>query len=802
MNRTLLALACLLGLVAQAPGAAAQISTPHDTIPDFCAGPTIQSVGSGRWSSASTWSPARVPGAGDKVRVAAGTTVTFDVTQGAALSCVGIHGALQFDPGVSTRLWAGNVLVYAGGRLQVGTAGQPIPAARTAEIVIANRALDASADPGQYGTAFLAWGEVTIHGAPLQPTFARLAQEPRAGHTALVLAAPAAGWKAGDRVVLPDTRHMRWNEVTNWAPTAPQWEERTVQGVSSDGRTVTLTTALQFDHLGARDAAGVLTFLPHVGNLTRNVVIRSEVPIGGSGTRGHVLFTGRATIDVRYALFRDLGRTTIAALDTTSNHIGRYALHIHHLMGPTATPANGHQFTLVGNAVDGGSTSHSVKWGVTLHDSHYGLVRDNVVYNYAGALFMFEDGSESFNVVERNFALRSRGTGDRLAEGTEGGGFWFRGPNNHVRQNVAANLWGNTTEAAYGYKYFMRYLGSVRVPNFKGADTSVSGQYTTRNGNQMPLLEFRDNEVYSAAQGMTYWWVNSQDPTAYSGAQESLVANLGIWHVFNKAVYHYPSARMTFDGLVIRGRDPASAACCGTGWHGEDYAAAHIVIRNADIQGMNIGVTPSTAGTGPQTIEHSVLRNVTGVLMRTLYSANGGGWLPARHVVVRNSTFAAWPGSSYRAISMSWASQPTSQHNTTQLDELLVYAYQGSATDNFRVYYSAQATQNVAGGLAPCTSTRPEIQGLVCPIAAEPGGGSAPAAPSDLRISQCGGKPASGRMAGPWTNDRDGCRESQGSPPLACGAACDRGARGATAAAREPGGDRTGPPARAGRPGA
>ena len=52
-----------------------------------------------------------------------------------------------------------------------------------------------------------------------------------------------------------------------------------------------------------------------------------------------------------------------------------------------------------------------------------------------------------------------------------------------------------------------------------------------------------------------------------------MIKNLHIWHVFNACVYHYPSAHVTFDGLVVRGRYPATSACCGRGWHGEDYAA-------------------------------------------------------------------------------------------------------------------------------------------------------------------------------------------------------------------------------------
>ena len=56
------------------------------------------------------------------------------------------------------------------------------------------------------------------------------------------------------------------------------------------------------------------------------------------------------------------------------------------------------------------------KWGITIHNTHYGLVSDNVLYNYAGALLTTEDGSESFNVIERNFATRSSGKLRELSE--------------------------------------------------------------------------------------------------------------------------------------------------------------------------------------------------------------------------------------------------------------------------------------------------------------------------------------------------------------------------------------------------
>ena len=63
-----------------------------------------------------------------------------------------------------------------------------------------------------------------------------------------------------------------------------------------------------------------------------------------------------------------------------------------------------------------------------------------MVYRTHGAGIVTEDGTESFNVFDHNFAMRSGGSGDFAPRsgysgagadpGGEGAGFWFRGPNN------------------------------------------------------------------------------------------------------------------------------------------------------------------------------------------------------------------------------------------------------------------------------------------------------------------------------------------------------------------------------------
>jgi hypothetical protein len=318
--------------------AAAQVlHTPHDHVPNFAANSTIRSAADGVWSSPSTWSPARLPQPADIVSIA--HTVVYDSTTGDA-DVIGIEagGVLRFVPDQITRLRVGTLLVLPNGTLEIGTASSPVSASVSAEVVIKDRALDAAADPDQYGTGLLSVdGAVTLHGAAKTPTFVRAATEPRAGNTTISLAAPVTGWQPGDRIFLPDTRQVPADHWFN--PSYPlQIEERTVLGVTSDGRVVTLSSPLSFDHRGARDAdgtptlaGGTIPLLPHVGNLTRNVRIRSENP---SGTRGHTLFTHRSKVEIAYVQFQDLGRTRAAGLNAATNHIGRYPLHIHQLWGP------------------------------------------------------------------------------------------------------------------------------------------------------------------------------------------------------------------------------------------------------------------------------------------------------------------------------------------------------------------------------------------------------------------------------------------------------------------------------------
>jgi hypothetical protein len=748
------------------------IVTPAGRIPNFGAHPTIVSAHSGPWSDPLTWSLGRVPGAGDVVSIDTNTTVTYDTVSDANINTVVIQagGHLAFRTDVNTRLTVTNLLVLQGGELQIGTAAAPVAANVTAEVIFPDIPLDTARDPEQFGHGLIGLGKVTMNGAAKNQTFVRLGAEPRAGATTLTLSQPVSGWRVGDQLVLPDTRQLTWETQ----PDNPdgdhnyQWEVVTLAGISADGQTLTLSQPLRFDHLGARDGDGALTFLPHVANLSRNVTVRSANP---SGNRGYALFTGRADVDIAYTRFLGLGRTRLDPLDNTIvddagqvTHVGtnendRSAIMFLHLYGPTTAPPDGYQYTFVGNTVMCPLDPMPFRWGIGVNDSHYGLIQDNVLYNWAGAGIVFgESGNESFNVIAHNFVERITGDGSavdtrgRADVGHEGSALWSASFNNSVRDNVVS-------DAHFGYIYWATGLGPVPLPVAPGADTSQQGQYQMVDMNDTPLLEFDRNETYggTTSEGLVLYGLSNDKVIQFPDARESVVRDFHVWHVYDFGYSNYETAKLTFDGLVARNDVSLLASLQGGGvaLYGADYVQYDFKVINSDIQGFGTGFVPSS--TGQQTIENTYMRNYFDVEVDPMWGSGTPVPSAPRSTVLRNDRFAALNlgGATYSQppafIFMN--GQQVDVTDLIQQDTVSVYQFNGAAGDNFRVYYNEQAANAIlpqtvyypdgvtvymqgspeagltnaqnwaryhiafAGSIAPSTATtRAQIYGLVDPI--------------------------------------------------------------------------------------
>jgi hypothetical protein len=639
------------------PGAT--VVTHHETIPNPVFASTFRVAAACKsvlqpcaWEQPGTWTVAAVPGLNSRVIVDGDVRING---QTAAALSVGVYpgGTLSFSAVASTRLRTADLVVFAGGALEIGTRRRPIGAAVTAEVIIRDVAF--SADPKQHLRGILVIdGRMEVHGRPLAETFLRTAEPPAAGQATVVVEASAlaAGWKTGDAVVIPTSAQC---PVASNGTCPDQTEDRTISAISADGRTLTLSSALAFDHPPARDAAGEIAFLPHVVNKGRNVVFRSENP---AGVRGHVLLHGRALADIRYASIQSFGRTDIRDLGP-ANEKGRYPLHAHHLIGPASAPRAAHQFTLVGNAIDFGpeNGAQDRKWGLTVHGSHYGLVERNVVDRASGAGLVTEDASETGNTFRRNFVLRIvGGNGARTEDrdpvegsklGRAGVAYWFNGGGGNVYEdNVAAAVVECTY--CYGYKFDNVYNGNVTIPAFRGADPH-QGQGVTVDSYTIGLTAFARNEAYAVPNGLTIWWVCTEFENPRDSCS-SLVKDFRVWHHHRWGYFAYETNQMTVDGFVHRG-DPdvlTNVHESVTGMFLVDYFQRRTVIRKADIQGAATGIVApvnrdirGTSGpdVGITRIEDSLINAGLGIDIAAPWSVNGSSNLAPQTTILRNVRF-------------------------------------------------------------------------------------------------------------------------------------------------------------------
>ena len=683
-------------------------------IPDFCRG-SADTVGSGQTM-----------------------VISGKVTKG----CIRVEDGGRLVIRSNTTLIADMIFGLPGSRLEGGTPAQPLD---NVQIIGRNGSLNRASDPEEFGRGLVWFGSVRLDGVP-KTSFARLTEEPIAGQGQIF--AQTTGWRPGDRLVLPDTTQPEAGDV-RFA------EIETPQVVVAAPNVVTIQPALRFDHRGARDMEGTLRFMPHVGNLTRSIRIRSENP---AGTRWHVIFVDRADVDIRYVSFVNLGRTTTEPL-SGSNVIGRYSLHIHHVFGPTSPQPNGRQFTLIGNVVEGGT-----KWGITVHNSHYGLIQDNVVYNTGGAGIMTEDGSETGNIFEHNFVVAPSGPGgeeNNFMLGRESSGLWFRGPHNIVRNNVVANTLSNAVVYVNSSNPAAVH-SAVTVPDFPGANPAVNGRPV--DNAQVPLAEFSGNEMYASTFGAIFWDVMASCCTDTYEGPTSLIKNTTVWHITKYGAFPYATNRMVFEDwtqlndarLLSNVHEP------GTGFVFGDYLTRYVTLRRVNIQGARVGIwTPVKAGDlrdpfgsspGIIRVEDSVLRNHTNVHVTMPYGVTGGGVnLPPRRIELHRVLFGDVPADTgpvpQADIFPEYKLDYGPNINAIVSTRILVTDFNRVTGQNFEVFREQQAPSftvpqsgsfsglvgapvgglsnqqawgqfgiAVSGAVAPCDATRSRIVGFTCAI--------------------------------------------------------------------------------------
>jgi len=445
----------------------------------------IKSAKSGPWSDGATWEGGAVPAAGSKVLVRPGHAVLYDVVSDQAIRSIFIGGTLRFATDRDTRLDAGLLKIQAGEEcvedgftcdvhlkppdpqeerpaLEVGTADRPVEANRTARIrLVYFDGMDKETLPAIISCG----GRMEFHGAPMNRTWVKLGATAKAGDVDVALSEPVSGWKAGDRVILTATK-LDESEAGTRRPGKRNrkvfTEERTIKAV--DGSRATLDAPLEFGHLGTGETRG------EIANLSRNVVVESAEP---EKMRGHTMYHKHSAGSISYAEFRHLGK---------ENVLGRYSLHFH-LLGST----------MRGASVIGASIWDSGNRWITIHGTNYLVVRDCVGYQSVGHGFFLEDGTEAYNILDRNLAVQSY-KGKRLPkqvlpfDQNEGSGFWWANNLNSFTRNVTCE------NDRYGYRFEATPTSQVKLTM---PVLQPDGERREVDIRTLPFVRFDDNESHS-----------------------------------------------------------------------------------------------------------------------------------------------------------------------------------------------------------------------------------------------------------------------------------------------------------------
>jgi len=474
------------------------------------AGDVERTARSGAWSTPDTWEAGKVPDAGARVLIQEAHHVVYDVASDQVIRAICISGTLSFATDKNTRLDVGLIKIQAGNEyseegfdcdqhieevapgavrpaLEVGTPDQFVDAAHTAIIRLAYvDGMDKRSCPAIVCCA----GRMDLHGAPISRSWCKLGQNVKAGDATIKLAEPVNGWKVGDRVIVTATdihTHENNQSLT---------EERFIQSI--DGDTVVLNEALKHSHQGDGEFRG------EIANLSRNVIIESADP---AGVRGHTMYHRGSAGSLSYTEFRRLGKQGV---------LGRYSLHFH-LVGDTMRGSS-----VIGNSIwDSGN-----RW-LTIHGTNYLVVRDNVGYKSVGHGYFLEDGTEVFNLLDRNLAVEAR-HGKRLPEQVlpfdqnEGAGFWWANSLNSFTRNVAANC------DQYGFRYeatassALKLVFPVQQPDGSMRDVDIR---------TLPFVRFDGNEAHSS-QGL--YGINLGEGVNRVGPDTRhpfVVRNTKIWDV-------------------------------------------------------------------------------------------------------------------------------------------------------------------------------------------------------------------------------------------------------------------------------
>lgn len=561
----------------------------------------VHSGRSGPWSDAATWQGREVPGAGDEVVIASGHRVVYDVTSNKVIKSVRVAGRLEFSTDQETVLNVGNIRIQPGLAADAAAGVEDVPHDHSMKPVGAEAALVVGSPetPVRRGVtarirlhffegmsrenspAIVArpGGRMDLHGAPMNRTWVKLGAEVKAGEREVTLAERVTGWQVGDAVIVTAGYDRGSEESVT--------EERTI--VALEGTRLVLDAPLKREHPGTGE------FRSEIANLSRNVIIESADP---DGERGHTMYHRFSHGSISYARFAELGKEGV---------LGRYPIHFHLVRD-----------TMRGSRVVGAAIVNSQNRWVTVHGSHYLLVRDCVGYRSDGHGYFMEDATEVYNLFDRNLAVGAM-VGKRLPDQAlpfdpnDGAGFWWGNGKNSLTRNVAV---GNEE---YGFRFDIqkrsnfdpvlpvrqadgsskevdvRTIPCWRFDSNESHSEGLYGVVIAANGNDQPDSPVRDEKQMDRIRRIDWTGPDAQHPHH--------ITNLKIWSTHYAFRPHSPN--MLLENLRLH---HSTYGVYRPAFDNQVYRQVHLSELGAEP--FNRGMDDTSAQWGQITVDGMIVENM------------------------------------------------------------------------------------------------------------------------------------------------------------------------------------------------
>jgi hypothetical protein len=587
---------------------------------------------SGDWSDPRTWASS-APTARARVLIPPGVTVNVTgAVPAAVLEWIRIEGALHFSSTADSQLSVSTLLVAPSGTLSIGSPEHAVAPENTVRLSFLPRpAAVRRQDSFDMLGGLIAFGHMSVYGAP-KTAFATALTRLGPGASELTFATPPAGWKTGDELLVPGT------------DTASEDERRRIASISSDRKTVTLSSPLMFGHTPPTDGSADVP----VANLSRNVIFAST-DTSALHQRAHVMVMTHQPVHIFGAAFRGLGRTNVSRPHTLptvnaagevsagDNPIGRYAVHFHLVSGASRSVAP-HVFT--DNVI-----VDSPKHGLVNHGG-YVVAEDNVTFDIPGSHFFAENGSE-IGAFRHNLAVFSRGSGEHIEArqpglgdfGHGGHGFWSNSPALAMERNYAFHHAGSAyvifavpVEMADGTQNVF-FGGGGYIANFlrDNLDSPIRETVTTPQVTPTAIpFRFSRNTAAHSGRGLEVWHANE-----VSGHDvHSIVEDCAFWALRSAGIAITYGVNTVVRNSIVLGSGSTRCdqnTCDGYAGITTEGTTRNISIEHVRVAGFRTGVRIPSRGT--TRVSNSYFDNTFNILLEPPHQ-------PGRKTIVADNAFA------------------------------------------------------------------------------------------------------------------------------------------------------------------